>query len=131
MVSPLLSEVGVFLFQYYKLLWLHCQQSDPFHLSNIPGFRNGYRTIARPRAVFIDFAFTGDSDHMPSSGLKLELHLQVVVLLPDVIEATPSAVADEEPAQAVCDRVVEELWRLIHLSRDLRDMVRERLELRL
>ncbi len=68
---------------------------------------------------------------MPSSGQKLELHLQVAVLLPDAIEAAPSAVADEEPAQAVCDRVVEELGRLVHLSRDLRDMVRERLELHL
>ena len=94
----------------------------------IPGFGNGYRTLARPRAVFIDFAVAGDSDHMPSSGQELELHLQVAVLLPDAIEAAPSAVADEEPAQAVCDRVVEELGRLIHLSRDLRDMVRERLE---
>ena len=36
----------------------------------IPGFRNGYRTLARPRAVFIDFAFAGDLDHMPSSGQK-------------------------------------------------------------
>ena len=51
----------------------------------IPGFRNGYRTLARPRAVFIDFAVAGDSDHMPSSGQKLELHLQVTVLLPDAI----------------------------------------------
>ena len=44
----------------------------------IPGFGNGYRTLARPLAVFIDFSVTGDSDHMPSSGQKLELHLQVV-----------------------------------------------------
>ena len=63
---------------------------------------------------------------MPSSRQKLELHLQVAVLLPGAIEAAPSAVADKEPAQAVCDRVAEELGRLIHLSRDLRDMVRER-----
>ena len=41
----------------------------------IPGFGNGYRTLARPRAVFIDFAVAGDSDHMPSTGQKLELHL--------------------------------------------------------
>ena len=73
----------------------------------IPGFGNGCRTLARPRAVFIDFAVAGDSDHMPSSGQELELHLQVAVLLPDAIEAAPSAVVDEEPAQAVCDRVVE------------------------
>ena len=73
----------------------------------IPGFRNGYRTLARPRAVFIDFAVAGDSDHMPSSGQKLGLHLQIAVLLPDAIEAAPSAVVDEEPAQTVCDRVVE------------------------
>ena len=33
----------------------------------IPGFGNGYRTLARPRAVFIDFAVAGDSDHMPSA----------------------------------------------------------------
>ena len=82
----------------------------------IPSFGNGYRTFARPRAVFIDFAVAGDSDHMPSSGQKLELHLQVAVLLPDAIEAAPSAVADEEPAQAVCDRVIEELGCLKHLS---------------
>ena len=44
-----------------------------------------YRTLARPRAVFFDFAVAGDSDHMPSSGQKLELHLQVAVLLPDAI----------------------------------------------
>lgn len=64
---------------------------------------------------------------MPPSGQKLELHLQVAVLLPDAIKAAPSAVADEEPAQTICDRVVEELGLLVHLSRDLRDMVRERL----
>ena len=52
----------------------------------IPGFENGYRTLARPRVVFFDFAAAGDSDHMPSSGQKLELHLQVAVLLPDAIE---------------------------------------------
>ena len=40
----------------------------------------------------------------------------VAVLLPDAIEAAPSAVADEEPAQAVCDRVIEELGCLKHLS---------------
>ena len=39
----------------------------------------------RPREVFIDFAVAGNSDHMPSSGQKLELHLQVAVLLPDAI----------------------------------------------
>ena len=60
------------------------------------GDGNG-RTLAGPRAVFIDFAFAGDSDHMPSSGQKLELHLKVAVLLPDAIESAPSAVADEEP----------------------------------
>ena len=49
----------------------------------IPGFGNGYRTLARPLAVFIDFSVAGDSDHMPSSGQKLELHLQVAVLLLD------------------------------------------------
>ena len=70
------------------------------------GGGNG-RTLAGPRAIFTDFAFAGDSDHMPSSGQKLELHLKVAVLLPDAIESAPSAVADEEPAQAVCDRVVE------------------------
>ena len=78
------------------------------------------RTLARFSGVF---AVAGAFDsRTSSSGQEFELHLQVAALLPDAIETTPSAVADEEPAQAVCDRVVEELGRLVHLSRDLREV---------